>query len=45
MSFSDRSRTSFFSYLPPQTCVDLSNQMYIGRRGKTIGDSSSEYKQ
>ncbi|ERI10748.1 hypothetical protein HMPREF0083_01166 [Aneurinibacillus aneurinilyticus ATCC 12856] len=22
-------RPSFFSYLPPQTCVDVSNQMYI----------------
>ncbi|ERI11545.1 hypothetical protein HMPREF0083_00346 [Aneurinibacillus aneurinilyticus ATCC 12856] len=24
-------RPSFFSYLPPQKCVDLSNQMYISQ--------------
>ncbi|MCP1358959.1 hypothetical protein [Aneurinibacillus migulanus] len=29
VSFSDRSRPSFFSYLSPQEFVDLSNQMYI----------------
>ncbi|ERI05908.1 hypothetical protein HMPREF0083_05470 [Aneurinibacillus aneurinilyticus ATCC 12856] len=29
MSFSAHFRPSFFSYLSPQTCVDLSNHMYI----------------
>ncbi|ERI10392.1 hypothetical protein HMPREF0083_01516 [Aneurinibacillus aneurinilyticus ATCC 12856] len=28
-------RPSFFSYLPPQTCVDVSNQMYIRKRSCT----------
>ncbi|MED0893468.1 hypothetical protein [Aneurinibacillus migulanus] len=29
VSFSDRSRPSFFSSLSPQEFVDVSNQMYI----------------
>ncbi|MCP1358541.1 hypothetical protein [Aneurinibacillus migulanus] len=36
VSFSDPSRSSFFSSLSPQKFVDLSNQMYIVKMSKNL---------